>query len=870
MFQRQARQPFPFRNILILAAAVMLFLFFLLKSTQPSPEKPAPLPGSETEKADGNLWPQEEFFAARDYPDFIPDLTTYSAALAQAQQTEVLRPRGGNGFSTPWTVEGPGNVGARVNTIKVHPTNSDIIYIGYSEGGVWKTIDGGSTWAPIFDQQAMLSIGDIELDPQNPNIVYVGTGDPNISGYPFIGNGLWKSPDGGQTWQHLGLEKQRIITKIIIHPTNSKVLYAATMGIPFEKNTDRGLYKTTDGGQTWQQVLFIADQAGIIDLVMSPDDPNTLYAAAWDRIRNYYQSLVSGQNARIWKTTDGGASWAKLGNGLPENNKSRTGLTIDAKNANHLIAMYADSTLYFNGLYETFNGGQAWKPMNPDTIDVQRFQGNFAWYFGKVFINPFNSNDLWALGVNTYRSLNGNVWTPTVGYVSDTHVDHHDMAFLSATSFLIATDGGLYRSDDNANSWQKIENIPTTQFYRVAFNPFLPDFYYGGAQDNGTNAGNNFLLDDWQRVFGGDGFQAVFHPTNPDIFYYEYQNGGIVWYSPTDGFFMSATEGIDPNDRRHWDMQYILSPHNPDVMHLGTQRIYRSESHPPFWYPVSDDLTDGIAQGTRNHEISTLDESPLIANLLYVGTTDANVWRGNPITEAWTNISAGLPDRYVSSVKASPNLPGRVFVTQTGYKANDFSGHIHRSDNQGNTWIDVSGNLPNFAVNDLEILPGHQDSVLFVATDGGVYATLDGGGHWERLGAGMPFVPVYDIVINPALRTLVAGTFARSIQSFPLDSLPMTGDVSTFTPGNTQPFFSARPTLADDAIRFSVDYLKSTQTAEVTVVDLSGRLFWKQVFTGGQRRDAQVSVQDFPSGVYVAFVRTNGRVWAQRKFVVQH
>jgi len=871
MFQRQSRSSFPAANIALLVAVVLGFLYFLLKSAQAQAPQPAAAPTEEGGKPTNGMWPQEHFFAARDYPDFAPDLAVYTAALAEAQaEGAVARPRGGfAGFSATWTQQGPANVGARVNTIKVHPTDPKTIYIGYSEGGVWKTTDGGQTWKPIFDNQLMLSIGDIELDPKNPNIVYVGTGDPNISGYPFIGNGLWKSTDAGLTWKYIGLEKQRIITKIIVDPTNSQIIWAATMGLPFETNNDRGLYKTTDGGTTWKQVLFIADQAGVVDIEMAPNNPNIVYAASWDRVRSYYTSIVSGQNARIWKTGDGGTTWTKLGGGLPQNRKSRTGLAIDKTNPNHLVAMYADSTLEFHGLYETFTAGQSWTRMTLSGLDPG-FQSNFAWYFGRVFINPFNPQDMWALGVYTFRSTDGGKnWVGAVSatWEDETHVDHHDMAFLGPQSFLIATDGGLYRSTDNAQTWQKIENIPTTQFYRVAFNPHLPDAYYGGAQDNGTNRGNKAQINDWEHVFGGDGFQAVFHPTNPNIFYYEYQNGSILGTTDGGDNFQDATQGFGENDRRHWDMQYIISPHDPNVMYAGTNYLYRSESHPATWSPVSDDLTDGIAQGTRNHEISALDESPVVENLLYVGTTDANVWRGNPLTFEWENITAGLPERYVSSVKASPSAADRVFVTQTGYKQNDFTGHVHRSDDRGKTWTDISGDLPNFAVNDIVIMPSNQDSVLFVATDGGVYATLNGGKHWERLGTGMPIVPVYDLVINSAQNTLAAGTFARSIMTFPLDSLE-SGGVSTFTPGSTPPLFSLNPTLATDHLRLTVDYLSSRQTAEIVVVDLAGRPRWQQQFRGGHRYEEQLDVQDFPAGVYVAYVRSEGRVWGQRKFVV--
>ncbi|HMX41246.1 MAG TPA: hypothetical protein PKD78_12995, partial [Saprospiraceae bacterium] len=481
----------------------------------------------------------------------------------------------------------------------------------------------------------------------------------------------------------------------------------------------------------------------------------------------------------------------------------------------------------------------------------------------------FNPKDIWALGVVSQRSTDGGKnWGTAFDDLSDVHVDHHDLAFVNANTLLIATDGGLYRSTDKGASWEKIENIPTTQFYRTAFNPHRPDDYYGGAQDNGTQRGNASTLTTWQRMYWGDGFQAAFHPTDPNIYYYEYQNGSINGTTDNGDNWHDIGEQFLPEDRRHWDLPYFLSPHDPEVMYAATQRVYRGEGHPTQLYPVSEDLTDGIAQGTRNHEISTIDESPLTENLLYVGTTDANVWRGNPLNSQWVNITAGLPERYVSSVKASPSSPERVFVTQTGYKQNDFSGHVHRSDNLGATWADISGDLPNFAVNDIVIMPGNQDSVLFVATDGGVYATLNGGQHWERLGTGMPIVPVYDMVINSARNTLAAATFARSIMSFPLDSLKSAG-VSTFTPFSTAPRFALSPTLAQSgSVRCTVDYLPSSQSSEIVVVDMAGRPKYRQPFRGGQRHETQIDVQDWPAGVYLAFVRTAGRSWGQQKFVV--
>lgn len=867
MFQRQVRSAFPVRNIILLAAAILLFLFFWANRLKES----GAIPGENGEKdpKGPGLAPSEWFHVLREFPDYKTDLASYSRAMELA--TMGIQQRGAfPGFGANWKQEGPANIGGRVNAIKVHPTNPNVMYVGFSTSGVWKTTDGGQNWFPIFDQQAFLSIGDIELDPQNPEIVYVGTGDLNVSGYPFIGDGLWKSNDGGQNWKHIGLENQRIISKIVIHPGNSNIIYAATMGLPFERNNDRGLYKTTDGGQNWQQILFVSDQTGAIDLQMSPDNPNELYVAMWDRIRNNQESIVSGANARIWKTTDAGLNWIALEGGLPTDPKCRIGIDIDQSNAQHIIAMYADTDLTFDAIYESFDGGNTWSPMDAIGLDAN-FQSNFAWYFGKTFINPFKTNEIYALGVVLWRSLDGGKnweqaspdwWTYQV------HADDHDMAFIDDHTMLLGTDGGLYRSSDSGASWEKIENIPANQVYRVAYNPFNTEWYFGGLQDNGTTGGNATLLKDWPRLWGGDGFQAAFHPTNPDIYYFETQDGNIS--GTTDGSnFDNAGAGIDDTDRRSWDMQYFISANDPDVMYTGTYRMYMGFGHLPAWTPISEDLTNGNIFGGRFHVISTVHESPLNPNHVYAGTSDGNVWHGNPFDLTWTNITAGLPLRYVSCVKASPTQENRVFVTHTGYKSNDFKPRIHQSDDLGSHWTPIAGDLPDFAINDLFILPGHQDSVLFVASDGGVYGSLNSGLHWERLGAGMPIVPVYDLEWNAAKNTLFAGTFGRSIYSFPLDSLNLGADVSTFSPNYTQsPTLSVNPSVVQSITSIVVDHMKSRQEATLTVCDLSGRIIWTQTCQGYGKHQLSFSAQNLPAGIYVVFAQSDGRIWGRQKFVV--
>ncbi len=861
MFERKTRDSFPFPLLILLALVAAALLFFIWKSTHRAPE-------TEAEKPAG-LWPEEWQALAREYPTFEPNLAVYENAMREAAGAES---RGGwPGFGAAWRVEGPGNIGARINTIKVHPTNPNIIYVGFSRGGVWKTTDGGANWKPIFDKQTYLAIGDIELDPKNPNVVYVGTGDVNIGGYVAYGDGLWRSPDGGATWQHLGLDNQRIISKIIVHPTQAGVLFVAAMGMPFARTTDRGVYRSKDNGATWQRVLFASDQAGAIDLSMSPDNPNELFAATWDRLRSYKANLISGPNGAIWKSTDGGNTWNRLTNGLPGGRQGRIGLSQTPQNPSLLYASFVDSTSALEGIFRSTDRGASWQatgiPTNQGGGDIA---GGFGWYFGKIFINPFDQNDIFVCGVVLWRSRDGGQnWEQATPdwWQYEVHADQHDMQFLNAQTFVLANDGGLYKTSDDANSWQNLENIPCTQFYRVAFNPADPDNYYGGAQDNGTSAGNS-LLDEWPRLYGGDGFQAVFHPTDPNIFYYETQYGNIV--GTTDGNQLhNASTGLDNADRFCWDMQFLISRTDPDAMFTGTHRAYASLGHLPNWHPISDDLTDGVPDDPRFHVITSVEDSPLDGDRLYVGTSDANVWRGSPSTQVWTNVTAGLPEYYVTSVKASLVDANRVFVTHSGYRDVDNAPHIHRSDDGGATWKSIAGDLPNLAVNDLLIYPAHHDSILFIGTDGGVFGTLNAGKTWQRLGSGMPTIAVFDLVINSATRRLVAGTHARSIMTFPLDSVDFNGALAVHLPSENGPQFAVFPSVCDQFLNVEWKNLSTASPVEIVAADLAGRVFFRKKMAGGQAAE-RVDTGDFPAGGCVVFAQIGGQLVGAKKVVVAH
>jgi photosystem II stability/assembly factor-like uncharacterized protein len=807
--------------------------------------------------------PSDQFFLQRSFPDASIDLKAYKKALIQAKSSAIAR-NGFDNFDGEWRTEGPGNLGARVNTLAVHPANDQIIFAGFSGGGVFRTMDGGKHWTPVFDDQVFLAIGDIVFDPIDPNTIYVGTGDPNISGFPFLGDGLYKSEDLGETWKYIGLEEQRIISKILIHPQNNQIIYVAAMGLPFEPSSNKGLYKSTDGGKTWEQILFLREITGVIDVVFAADNPNVLFAAGWDRLRNNQVSITSGTGAKIYKSIDGGSSWNQLSGGLPLNKHSRIGL---ATSPDGIIAVYVNENHQFGGLYKTTDEGETWQAI-PTDEDQNQFNpylfGGFGWYFAKVRVHPNNPNDISVLGVVAYRTLDGGKnWEPIHLHGGiGVHSDVHDLVFTTSGKFILGTDGGLYRFDVDGQNGEDIENIPTTQIYRVAYNPHQPKRYFIGSQDSGTAGGNADGISSWTRFnWGGDGFQMAFHPDNPDVFYTESQRGGIAVTVDGGREFESATEGIDPQDRRNWDQPYFISSFDPNVLFTGTHRVYKSATGAfPTWEAISPDLTNGrtdFIEDGLSQTIATIDQSPLDEAVLYAGTTDGNVWHSLNGGADWTKLN-GIPQRYITEIMASPTSVGTVYVSISGYKDNDNTAHVYKSIDFGANWEPIASNLPPLAINCLKIIPSPSDDIIFAGTDGGVYASLNGGSHWERLGTNMPIIAVYDLEWNPKENRLVAGTFARSALSYPLEGIiEVDNTLSSVNFKQEEELglrLSPNPTQTDLTIEFSNKQTKDLVL--LSIFDINGRLI-KEVKRKADRNVRwKVNVQDFPNGLYL--VRISG------------
>ena len=713
--------------------------------------------------------PADHFFLQRSYPDNQFSQKAYLQGMKKVKEA-VLQRSASPGFDTDWITQGPGNAGARVNAVLVHPNNSDIMYLGYSGGGIFKTTNNGTTWEPIFDDQPYLAIGDMAFHPNDPETIFVGTGDPSITGYPFIGNGVYKTTDGGSTWTHLGLAEAYIVSKIIVHPNNPNIIYAGTMGLPYERTNDRGLYKSIDGGSTWDQVLFIDNQTGIIDLVIHPTNPDILFAGIWTRIRNNQESTLTSLGHKVYRTLDGGDNWEHIANGLPIGNGGRISLSQSQQNPNTFFASFTNTVHQFSGIFKTTDNGEVWtKIADENTPVVNTSLFGFGWYLGRLRVNPHNEDEMFVLGVPLVTSVDGGLtWSPATN--NNVHVDNHSMAFPNNGSVILGNDGGAYRRPSGSNTWEDIENIAATQVYRVGYNPSEPDTYYGGFQDNGTQSGNSNSINNWFKIRGADGFQTAFNPDDSLNFYAESQNGGIG--VTNNGInFSSGTNGIFGSDRRNWDMPFFISPHESNTLYTGTYRVYKTTNRAANWTPISPDLTDGIIFSPNFHTISTIDESSINLGTIYVGTTDANVWRSTDDGDNWEEIKEGLPERYVTSIKASPIFPETVYTTLSGYRDNENTPFVFRSEDGGDSWENIAGDLPPVAVNDIIILPGHQDSVLIIANDAGVYASLNSGVNWERLGGNFPAIPVYDLVYNLINNQVVAASHGRSILSFDLDNI---------------------------------------------------------------------------------------------------
>ena len=787
--------------------------------------------------------PSDHLHFQRAYPREHLDLTAYHKTLQDVRRKSFQRSAGS------WQTQGPGNAGARINHIAVDPSDRETIYIGYAGGGIYKTQDGGRTWNPIFDDYPILSIGCLAIDPSDTDIIYAGTGDPNITGIPFIGQGIYKSRDAGATWESLGLSETGIISEIIIHPTKTNIIYAASMGSPFKRSSNRGLYRSTDGGISWTQVLFISEMTGIIDIAMSPENPNVLFAAGWDRIRNNQESVTFGAGAKIFKSEDGGSTWKSLQGGLPTDAQSRIGLAIAPSDGQRIYAVYVGKNHEVHGVYRSLDEGATWSAIATDPLSglpATALQG-FGWYFGKIEVHPTKPEEVFLLGVRLYRRNPGTgIWQRADQGDGDVvHVDMHDLVFLSDQELLLATDGGLYGSENGGQSWTDLENIPTTQFYHVSYNPHTPNTYYGGAQDNGSLSGNASEINEWDRYFGGDGFRTLFHPEDPLIYYVETQEGGLSVTRDGGQTYQNARRGINTADNINWDAPVIMSRHNADHIYMGTDRLYQSEGGTDVDFQViSPMLTDSLIFLQATSNVTAISESFFEPQFLAVGTGDGNLWITEDLGKTWNNSATEIPDRYITSIHHSPDWEDHIYLSLSGFKDGDNTPHVFQSLDRGNHWKGISGNLPGIPVNDLYILPNNGDEVIFAATDAGVFVTENGGTEWTVMGNNLPAIPVFDLDYNVEKNELIAATFGKSIVTFELDQLGLGSDAMTSTDDNAYQQVVISPNPVINTLRIIHD--RKVSLRQVLIFDVTGKTVQKVESLS----NATLNVNTLSSGLY--------------------
>jgi photosystem II stability/assembly factor-like uncharacterized protein len=821
---------------------------------------------------EGKHYPSDWFFAQRAYPGGAIDQDAFLAAVTRAKADRARLPASG---SLVWQPAGPYNIGGRVTALAVVP-GGNTIYLGSANGGVFRSDDGGVNWISVLDRDYAFSIGALVVDPTDDSTVYCGTGEANSAVDTYDGSGLYRTRDGGASWRYLGLRETRRIGRVAVDPSNPDRIFVAGMGTQFSTNPDRGLYRSEDGGDTWSKVLFVNDSTGCADVVINPAHPETVYAATWERVRHPTYRRAFGPGCGIWRSVDSGTSWTRLQNGLPTPTDSvgRIGLAIAPSRPWTVYAQIITGTIggySGRGMYRTDDGGATW--VRRDVSGYTGIFGGFGWYFGEMAVDPVNPERVYALGVDMVRSTNGGSSFSSV--LGGAHVDQHAIWIDPANPnrIYLGNDGGFYSSTVGGTTWTKAVTLDITQFYAGAIDPSNPARLLGGTQDNNTLVTSG-SPSGWTAILGGDGFHCAVHPTNPAILIAEWQfccgNTGPR-RSTTSGGSWSAPTGVVTTDRFNWSTPIVLNPKNPNVVLFGSQRVYRSTNNGVAYATISGDLTTNNTSSLLTYStITTLDISAADTSVYYVGTDDGKVWRSVNRGGVWTDISAGLPNRWVTRVTADPLDPQVVYVTHSGFGDDEHLAHVHRSANQGATWTPIAGNLPDVPVNDVLVDPADTQR-LYAATDVGVYWTPDQGATWVPLGSGLPFTAVFDLTLHAPSRTLVAATHGRSQWKADLAQIPV-----AVAPGPA----SARVALSAPApnpsrgpTRIELD-LPAAGRVELAVFDAGGRRV-RTLFAGplGAGRHpfawdgADAAGVMTPAGVY--FVRATTPDGAARRRLVR-
>lgn len=693
-----------------------------------------------------------------------------------------------------WRVVGPQKQGGRIESIACPPGNSSTIYVGVGSGNLWKTVNNGTTWEPVFENESSFAIGAVAVSFSDPNIIWVGTGEVLMARSSYAGTGVFKSTDAGKTWQDMGLHDTHHIGRVLIDPTDPDIVYVAAIGHMYSFNEERGLFKSTDGGKTWSKSLFISDKVGVVEVVMDPSDRQTLYAVTWERDRKAWGHIASGKESGVYKSTNGGETWMKLSGGLPSDQYTgRFGLAISSSNPNVVYALLDNRTPNPDGrgviggeVYRSDNKGASWKKVNENRLNTA-----IGYDFCLIRVSPDNEDEIYVLGNYLLSSKDGgktyerNQGTLVHLFPHDSrvlHLDHHELWIdpLNPNRLLLGNDGGFHISYDRGNTWLHINNIPIGEFYAVSLDMETPYNVYGGTQDNAALFGTSTHIvedgvnDPWKHIYidrwgGGDSYFTWVDPTDPNTVYYEHQFGDLRRKNITDGSAKRiqprSLQG-EPRLRYNWMTPFFISSHNPLTLYYGAQKLFKSLNRGDDWVCISPDLTTNPGPEKQGNvpygTITSISESVMKPGLLYVGTDDGNIQITQNDGVTWNKIDNGLPEKWVSRVIASQHDIGTVYASFTGYREDDFEKYLYMSTDFGKNWKSITGNLPSESINVIREDPKNS-AILYVGTDLGVYVTLERGETWQSLCNNLPTTPVHDLVIHPRDNELVIGTHGRSI-----------------------------------------------------------------------------------------------------------
>jgi photosystem II stability/assembly factor-like uncharacterized protein len=702
---------------------------------------------------------------------------------------------------------GPTIMSGRVVDLDVNPNNPIEFYVAYASGGLWYTKNNGTSFEPVMDTATTLNCGSLSVDWATGTL-WVGTGEVNSSRSSYSGIGILKSTDKGKTWENIGLHDSHHISKIIVNPKNLNEIIVSVIGHLYTKNNERGVFKTTDGGKTWKQTLFISDDVGVIDMVVASDDFNVLYATSWQRDRKAFNFNGNGIGSGIYKSTDAGTTWQLIStkvSGFPNDEfVGRIGIsaftdaiiyaTMDnqkkkpsekkAEKPKDANAALVETDVIGAEIYKSIDGGKTWKKANDNYIN--NFYNSYGYYFGDITVDKKNQDRIYVTGVPLLFSDNGGkTFTSIDG--DNVHSDHH-VVWINPNNpehIINGNDGGINITYDNGKHWILCNSNPVGQFYAINVDEQEPYNIYGGLQDNGVWVGSNDYKYSagwyqegkypYQRLIGGDGMQIQIDKRNPNIVFTGYQYGNYFKVDRTKDKDVAITPKPlkeEKSFRFNWQTPILLSSHNQDILYLGSNFLHRSMNQGETWTAISPDLTQGKKEGNVAFgTITTISESPFQFGLLYIGTDDGllNVTKDGGAT--WNKISTNLPqDLWVSRVVASAYKKERVYAALNGYRNDDFTTYIYVSNDFGQTWQSITNNLPSSPINVI-IEDSINEDILYVGTDNGLYVSLDRGATWDDFSAGIPTVAVHDLVIQKKAKDLIVGTHGRSIYKVNLEQI---------------------------------------------------------------------------------------------------